>query len=89
MSHEAQLTCTLRNQRKSSIHKRIDDKSSDIISDINEELVPALRLVSLGLVSSACSVVRDYIYRMHQGNNAQNQLAAQQPTGSDQSNLDR
>lgn len=87
-SHGAPLTCTLRNQRESRIHERIDDKSSDIITDIDEKLVPALRHVMLGRVSSAYSVVRKYTYRIHQGNHAQNQFAAQQPTGSDQSDLE-
>lgn len=63
MSHGAQqLTCTLRNQRESSIHDRIDDKRSTVVSDVDEELVPALRLICLKWVSTRPVSVEKHIY---------------------------
>lgn len=36
------LTCTPRNPREDSIHKRVDGKTGNIIGNVNHKLVPAL-----------------------------------------------
>lgn len=30
------------------VHKSVDDKSGDVVADVDQKLVPALRLVGLG-----------------------------------------
>lgn len=50
------LTGTLRNQRKRGVHKCINNKASNIVGNVNEELMPTLGLIRLdgsaGLLAS-------------------------------------
>lgn len=41
------LTSTLRNLRKHGVHKCIDNKASNIVGNVNEELMPTLGLIRL------------------------------------------
>jgi hypothetical protein len=45
------LTGTLSNIRKNRVHQGIDDERSNIISNVDEELMPTLRLIFLQSVS--------------------------------------
>lgn len=41
------LTGTLRKQRKRRIHKRIDNKSDNVVRDVNQELMPPFGFICL------------------------------------------
>jgi hypothetical protein len=45
------LTGSLSNIRKNRVHQGIDNKRSDIISNVDEELMPSLRHIFLQSVS--------------------------------------
>jgi hypothetical protein len=47
------LTGTLSDIRKNRVHQGIDDKRSNIISNVDEELMPTLRLIFLQNVNQA------------------------------------
>lgn len=40
-------TGTFGHQRKNRIHKRIDNKSNNVVGDIDQELMPSLRIIRL------------------------------------------
>lgn len=82
-----QLTGALRKQRKRRVHKRVNNKSDNVIRNVNQELMPPFGFICLENQPGPVILPDEVTYRMHQGNDTNNQFAAQQPTGSSQGDL--
>jgi hypothetical protein len=64
-----QLTSTLGDVRQDIVHQSVDDESNNIVSKIDQELMPALRFIRLDSKVSDRYTKHGRLetYRVHQG----------------------